>query len=596
MRLIDNRNILIWSFVAVLLSILLKLKRLFVVATDGQLPGNDDYYRLVAVREWMAGANWFDVGQDRLGAEGVMMHWSRIVDLPIALLIGFFEIFLDPVMAERAALIAWPALTFGVAVAIAMLMARRLGVTAHPGIIAVIAGLSGATLLQFEPGRIDHHNLQIILMALVVYGGIDPQLRRGGILAGISCALSMMIGMEALAMIAVCGLLFAARWIAGDDRDGLRFGGFGVSFALGTAVAFVLSAPPERYGALVCDALSPAYGLPVILAGMGAGFAAEFSGRLASVRQRLGACAGLAVVSVGALLAVAPECIGGPYAALSDGAKEIWLPRIVEAQGLVSYLQSTPEAVIVYVIYPILAVLSAVLVAPHLQDARRWDIAMLVIPIIAMVVLSFLQIRQNQFIGFTALPLLAAAVPVVRGALNKWTARSSPAVQWGVCAVTVLLSAGSLMTYFSAKSDISVANAAPSVQAYASVEGPSQCKDLKAVATLASLPRGRVLGDHNLSGRLISATPHQVLVGPYHRSEQSVLDGMVLLDGTDEEVRAVMTGRSADYLALCLHPASLSAATPDGFLKNLAQNGPPEWLSPVYNDSGVYVFRLAADS
>ena len=37
------------------------------------------------VRDWMAGQSWFDVVQHRLNPPlGVDMHWSRLVDAPIA--------------------------------------------------------------------------------------------------------------------------------------------------------------------------------------------------------------------------------------------------------------------------------------------------------------------------------------------------------------------------------------------------------------------------------------------------------------------------------------------------------------------------------
>jgi hypothetical protein len=48
----------------------------------------DDAMRLVQVRDLLAGQNWFDPVQHRLAPpDGVIMHWSRLIDLPIAILI-----------------------------------------------------------------------------------------------------------------------------------------------------------------------------------------------------------------------------------------------------------------------------------------------------------------------------------------------------------------------------------------------------------------------------------------------------------------------------------------------------------------------------
>lgn len=69
---------------------------------------NDSVMRLVQVRDLLAGQGWFDLTQYRMGLEGGFeMHWSRLVDLPIALLVAGF--------GEPAALVIWPTVLFGVA-------------------------------------------------------------------------------------------------------------------------------------------------------------------------------------------------------------------------------------------------------------------------------------------------------------------------------------------------------------------------------------------------------------------------------------------------------------------------------------------------
>jgi hypothetical protein len=51
-------------------------------------PDPDDAMRLIQVRDWLAGQSWFDVTQYRLNPPaGGPMHWSRLVDLPIAAVI-----------------------------------------------------------------------------------------------------------------------------------------------------------------------------------------------------------------------------------------------------------------------------------------------------------------------------------------------------------------------------------------------------------------------------------------------------------------------------------------------------------------------------
>src|SRR5438874_10481345 len=65
----------------------------------------DSAMRLVQVRDLLHGQNWFDIVQHRMNAPyGLAMHWSRLVDAPLALLM---------LVSERFALTVWPLLLFG---------------------------------------------------------------------------------------------------------------------------------------------------------------------------------------------------------------------------------------------------------------------------------------------------------------------------------------------------------------------------------------------------------------------------------------------------------------------------------------------------
>ena len=54
-----------------------------------EFPDPDDALRLAQVRDLIAGQSWFDLHQYRIDPlnGGVLMHWSRIVDVPLAALI-----------------------------------------------------------------------------------------------------------------------------------------------------------------------------------------------------------------------------------------------------------------------------------------------------------------------------------------------------------------------------------------------------------------------------------------------------------------------------------------------------------------------------
>src|SRR5690606_5484589 len=144
------------------------------LAPDYVGPDNDDVMRLVQVRDFLNGQGWFDLMQYRLGLEGgTLMHWSRLIDLPIAGLILFFGLFLSPQSAEALALTVWPLLLVGPSMAAMGLAGRRIGGQQGMHIAMALTALLVATGNRFLPGAIDHHNVQLVLIAILTAMLVD---------------------------------------------------------------------------------------------------------------------------------------------------------------------------------------------------------------------------------------------------------------------------------------------------------------------------------------------------------------------------------------------------------------------------------------
>src|SRR5829696_6570709 len=72
-------------------------------------PEADDAMRLVEVRDLLSGQSWGDMVQHRLGPpDGVAMHWSRLVDAPLAAMMLVLQPLLGQTLAETVAATAWP--------------------------------------------------------------------------------------------------------------------------------------------------------------------------------------------------------------------------------------------------------------------------------------------------------------------------------------------------------------------------------------------------------------------------------------------------------------------------------------------------------
>jgi hypothetical protein len=157
------------------------------------LMSTDDAMRLVEVRDWLAGQSWFDLTQYRLSPpDGVVMHWSRLIDLPLAILIRAGETVLPPALAERLAIFVWPAALLLAFLAGVARLARGLGDDVAVRLALILAALSAPLLQHFRPGAIDHHNAQLALLvwslAFACRGDLRPRDAAG---AAVLSALSL---------------------------------------------------------------------------------------------------------------------------------------------------------------------------------------------------------------------------------------------------------------------------------------------------------------------------------------------------------------------------------------------------------------------
>src|SRR5687768_17749815 len=75
------------------------------------LPDTDDNLRMMQVRALLGGQDWYDLRQHRMNPpDGLNVHWSRIVDLPIAAIILLMKPFVGGALAEKTAVAVAPML------------------------------------------------------------------------------------------------------------------------------------------------------------------------------------------------------------------------------------------------------------------------------------------------------------------------------------------------------------------------------------------------------------------------------------------------------------------------------------------------------
>ena len=151
----------------------------------------DDALRLMEVRDLLAGQSWFDLHQYRVAAPaGVPMHWSRLVDIPLAGMILILRPLLGAALAEMVTMVAVPLLTLLAALLLVGRLAAKFFDTETAGIACLVTATATPLVLQMTPMRIDHHGWQIVLALAALNGLAARDAVRGGLVVGMALAAS----------------------------------------------------------------------------------------------------------------------------------------------------------------------------------------------------------------------------------------------------------------------------------------------------------------------------------------------------------------------------------------------------------------------
>lgn len=562
------------------------------------LSDTDDNIRYVQVKDWLAGQGWFDLTQHRLDPPvGGNIHWSRLVDLPIAGLILFFRFFTDSGTADRLACAIAPLLPlFPMMLGLGFIVRRLAGGNAW--IVAAFAPLAAQMgLSMFMPMRIDHHGWQLALTVLMLAGMVDRNWLRGGIVAGLSSALSIAIGMEMIVYLAAAGAIVALRWVF-KDGAARRMRPYALSLGGGTGLLFVTTASYANR-APVCDALSPVW--VAILGAACGGMLLLTLLPLKNWPQRLaaGAVVGIAV----GLFAWMnwPQCLSGAYQ-LSPELQKLWLANIREAKPITAQAQSV---VIPLLALPVTAIVGALIACWRVRrdSEALWAWATVTLMTLFAVALLFWQLRAGPAAQFLAIPAAAWAA---------WTA--ARALIFGrplwrlVGGVAILIVVGVLFVYQlypqanGLIADITDAKPTPPPRPFiakrtaAIRKANGQCRSAPALAVLDQLPPATIFTLVDLGPRLIATTHHSAIAGPYHRNADAILAIHHAMDGTPEGFRAIAAQHFARYLLVCPNfpeGTVYQARSPRGFYAQMMRGKVPAWLVPVKLNVGFALpYRL----
>ena len=393
---------------------------------------NDSMLRLVEVRDLIGGQGWFDLHQYRMGPQGgFVMHWSRLVDAPIAAIILVVSAITGKLATgETAALIAWPTLLMAAALAFTLRIARAVGGdwALLPALIICTAALYFGG--PFAPGNIDHHNVQLTLTLAAVTALIIGRSHVAGIAAGAACALMLAVGMETLPYVAVAGLTVSAGYLLGGRAEAAKAAGFGIGFAGVGFAAFLATVPASAWLASQCDAYSLPQFSVAMLSGLGLAAAAvspalgrSFVGRLAALLAL-----GLAVAVLAAT--AFPQCVAHPTPEMGPKLLHYFLDYAIEEQSFWNLLTHNWAMAVRFYVTPALALIVLGIRLRKGGTAAEWTLTAFLIAAFAV---SVWLLRGSTFSIPLAAIALAAWVGVWRQRIRVTPDRSSMlrmAVAW----------------------------------------------------------------------------------------------------------------------------------------------------------------------
>ncbi|MBB4152361.1 hypothetical protein GGQ80_000237 [Sphingomonas jinjuensis] len=540
------------------------------------LGDTDDNMRMMQVRAWLAGQGWFDLRQYRMNPpQGFDIHWSRIVDLPIAGLILFFRLFTSNVWAERLAAGIAPLIPLSIAMLGLGATVRRLVDPLAWPLSIVLLACTAATMLMFLPERIDHHGWQLAMLSLSVAGLCDPRQVRGGVMVGIASSISLAIGLEMLPYCAMAGAIIALRWVW-DRGEARRLAAYAASLGGGCALGYAAFASYAN-AAMRCDALTPVWLSVMVAAGALLTVLAFVSPANRWVRLVLAAVAGGVIVA--GFVHFFPQCLGRPEG-VSPELEKNWLNNVREAKPIYQHPFRMGFPIAAFPMVGAIGALVAAWRARRSEHAVGWAAVALFVTFASLMLLW--QVRAGPAAQMLAVPgATALAWWLLPRLLNSGNMLVRVVGTVAAFLVVSGLFAGLAIKWLPIDR--------PSAYTKRVNFSTGQCLRTTVLAATNRYPAQTVFTFVDLGPRLITVSHHSAIAGPYHRNGDAILDVQHAFGGSAAQAHAIMKRHGATMLMVCPNMAESTvyrARNPGGFYDQLAHNQVPAWLTPLAMPKG----------
>jgi len=556
------------------------LVRLLIQPLIGWEPvGPDDWTRLLEVRAWLDGQAFWDVTQYRLNPpDGFSMHWSRLVDLPLAALMLVF--------GETAAMAIVPLLWL--LPALIALRAIMLRLDFPP--LAMAFGLVILPLFPLLPGnfapmRIDHHAPQAVL-ALVCAALLIRNSKASAILCGICAAAWVVISLEGLPLVAVLAGLYGVRYWFGESKLLPWFLG-----ALAIASAALSYASRGPLDTAFCDILLPGHIMTFAAAAVIATII-PFLPWQDRVQGRVIALGAMGLVCLQSATMLLGPCATNPMAELDPVLQTYWHGYITE--GLPIWKQ--PVSVALMLVWTI-AIIAVGWWRAHctglFHQGRALACTLLFLFALAAGGYSLLVMREGVVAQLLAIPFAALLMAEF---LPKARALASPLPRILATLAAVGLTTPLFASAFAKPLDklLPTENMRTIASVERLAEGPCDYSGLDAA------PPGLVFAPLDAGPEILGRSEHTVYAASYHRNQGPMRDVLTAFTSSPEQAREIIERSGADYVVICYSAADFAlyrSASLDSFASMMAKGADhrPDWLEmpPQFGDGrSAAIYRV----
>ncbi len=541
----------------------------------------DDALRLVQVRDLLAGQGWWDITQHRINPldGGGLMHWSRIVDAPLAAIIAVLTPLTGVPLAERITAALWPLALMALLFVTTARIMQQFGGRVFAGVGLAMLASSTAILFQFNPLRIDHHGWQILLAAVMLMAALRPPNVGSAMLCGAAGAALIAISLEGLPLTIIFAGLFALPWLRGFGRGQLS--SYLLALTGGAALLQVVTRGPAALFSQWCDALSAPYLAALAVSSILVLLAQTMmQGRGGFVLRSL-VLAAIGGVAASALLTVGPACVEGPFATLDPLVMRYWYLGITEGAPFWRADPLSASYLLAPVVFGLLGSFAAWRSAPNSDARLRWEAIGLAT--LGAGIVGALVLRSGSTAQLFALPGCAWLALLIWRRARELTSILPRVLGSAAAAIPAPPIAGNAMIALLLLTGVVPTGALDEAMDEAET-AQTAWEDPVTLGQIASMPPALILAPLDLGPHLLQHSHHSVLATGHHRNNAAMAATIAAFTLPATESEAAVRATRARFIVI--RPADndvagYARAGRTSLARALIDDTAPVWLRPV---------------